>query len=186
MKYDSYVYLLPPRAERAVMPTTLGFYQGRGWVAQVKKNGTNSVIFVPPNGEVFAKTRHADDPDHKAWSFTDGSRGAFDSVRTPGWSVYNAELMHSKGNGIRDTNYIHDVLVYDGEYLLGKTYQYRHDLLMKIFSVRKLKGPESHHVVDAHTWVAKNHTSGFKPLFDRLGNEDEGLVLKNPLGTLQA
>lgn len=190
--YTSFKYISPPRAEKAIQTSFLGFYEKQGWVAQVKKNGTNSVIFVPPgDGVPFAQTRHADDPEHKMWAFSPASIKAFDQVKTKGWSVYNAELMHSKGNGIRDTNYVHDVLVYDGEYLEGKSYQYRYDLLKKIFKVGGVTskyipdgGTESHYVVNDNTWVAKNRTTGFKDLFGRLTAEDEGLVLKNPNGLL--
>jgi len=183
-EYNAYTYLSPPRAESAVMAASLRFYETRGWLAQVKKNGTNSVIFVPPVGKPFAKTRHEKDPEHKLWAFTDDSIKVFEAARTKGWSVFNAELLHSKGNGIYDTNYIHDVLVYDGQYLLGKSYIERYQLLQKIFKVRKKTQSQSHYIIDNNTWLAKNHAIGFKVLFNRLTNEDEGLVLKNPNGIL--
>lgn len=46
MKYTEYEYLWPPRPERKVPPTTHAFYQKRGYWAQVKKNGTCTVIFA--------------------------------------------------------------------------------------------------------------------------------------------
>jgi hypothetical protein len=196
MKFDRYRYLSPPRPETKIMPETLDSGIYRNWICQVKKNGTCSVIYVPPKGEPFAKTRHEKDPEHKVWAFSERSAGSFIGARTKGWSVYVAELMHSKGNGIRDTNYIHDVLVYDGEYLIGKTYEERHTLLLKAFRVTSkyhgIPGPVSHVEVDDNTWIARNFRcepkticeKGFSKLFGMLGKEDEGVVLKNPKGVL--
>ncbi len=193
MNYNAYTYIEPPRAETTVRPALIGVYESLKWFAQFKKNGTNSVIFVPPKGQKpFAKTRHPKDPDHKVWQFSDDSIASFETVQrlTPGngWSVFNAELLHSKGNGIRDTNYVHDVLVYDGVYLVGKTYTERYRMLIKIFgNPPSFSGdPISHHIVDARTWIAKNHHHGFKGLFAGCGKEDEGLVFKDPQGVLSA
>jgi hypothetical protein len=186
MNYDMYSYITPPRAEVKIMEAMLNFYEKRGWFAQVKKNGTNSVIYVPPKdeGEPFAKTRHADDPDHKAWQFTPKSIAAFKEIQGKRWYVFNAELMHSKGHGFRDTNYIHDILVHDGRYLLGTSVVDRQTLLHDLFRTRILKGPRSHYVYNDNTWIVKNHANGFRRLFGQLEDEDEGLVLKNPEGLL--
>jgi len=186
MRYDSYRYIEPPRAEAKVMEVTLDFYEKRKWLAQVKKNGTNSVIYVPPKfeGRPFAKTRHPEDPDHKVWEFSQASIKAFTDIQGKSWHVFNVELLHSKGNGIRDTNYVHDVLVYAGTYLVGSTVQQRQDILQHLFDTQSLKGPNSHLEVNKNTWIVKNHKRSFRNLFARLENEDEGLVLKNPEGKL--
>jgi hypothetical protein len=186
IKYEAYAYIAPPRAETKIMEAMLGFYEKRGWIAQIKKNGTNSVIYVPPKsvGRPFAKTRHAEDPEHKVWQFTEKSIAAFEEIQGSRWYVFNAELMHSKGHGYRDTNYVHDILVHDGRYMLGTTVAGRQTLLRKIFGVIDLKGPRSHYVYNDNTWIVKNHTNGFQRLFGQLENEDEGLVLKNPEGLL--
>lgn len=191
MRYGSYAYIEPPRPESKIMAGSLGVFEGRGWVAQVKKNGTNSVIFLPPKGkgDPFAKTRHPNDSEHKAWAFTEKSIALFRNLQNKEWHVFNAELMHSKGNGIRDTNYIHDVLVLDGEYLLGKTFDQRYQLLLNRLGFHISHPTEthrSHYVLNDNTWLAKNHSACFLELFSKLQNEDEGLVLKNPKGALSA
>lgn len=122
--------------------------------------------------------------EHKQWQFTPPTAAIFKSLPGKGWYVINAELLHSKVVGLRDINYIHDILVEDGEYLLGTTYAQRYARLLMLF----LKGQEqteSHFVLDDHTWLAKNHKGSFKSLFKSLDRpEDEGLVLKNPEGKL--
>jgi hypothetical protein len=176
VRYSHYSYLWPPRPELAVPPTMLGFYQKRRWTAQYKKNGTCSVIFVTPEKRVVAKTRHND--DHKAWAPSPATTTAFSSLPGPGWYVLVAELLHSKGVGVRNVNYVHDVLVADGKYLVGTTYRERHDLLTRLFVSREVA--HSHYVVDDHTWVARNFDVGFSKMFEEISlKEDEGLVLKN-------
>lgn len=184
--FTSYMYIEPPRPENVVMPGSLGKYEKLKWVAQVKKNGTRSVVFVPPKGqEPFAKTRHPEDPEHKAWpGFSAKSVHQFKKMQDDKWHVFDTELMHSKGFGIRDTHYIHDVLVFEGVYLLGKSMIERQEILHECFDVKKHQQTQSHYVIDSNTWVARNHRMGFRKLFDNLKEEDEGLVLKNPRGLL--
>jgi hypothetical protein len=186
MIFDSFLYMTPPRAKSPIPPSRLGLYESMGWIAQLKKNGQNSVIYVPPNRIPFAYNRHGE--RHKTWVFTAGSEAIFAALPGNGWWVFNGELLNAKVSGIRDINYLHDVLVADGELLLNTTYQYRHDTLCatlpKLSKSRILETP-THWILDAHTWIAKRITAGFSALFDGLTDpEDEGLVLKNPQGIL--
>ena len=78
-------------------------------------------------------------------------------------------------------NYINDMLVCNGEYLIGSTFSSRQEKLKNLF----LKGNEektiSHYVIDTHTWLARTYRKGFVTLFNRLDQpEIEGLVCKHP------
>jgi hypothetical protein len=172
MKYDGFAYITPPRAEVKIPRSLLASYQEKGWWAQIKKNGTNSVIFVPPDRKPFAYNRHGE--IHKQWKFTPESLAPFAALPGTGWYVFNAELLHSKvSGGPKDTNYVHDVLVNDGRYLLGRTYAERYAL------VRELLTPAP------KLLLADYAVAGFGPLWDSLTDGvDEGLVLKNPGGKL--
>lgn len=184
-------FLEPPRPTNVVAPEMLKFYETRGWWGQVKKNGTCSVIYVPPKGvkaDPWAHTRHRDDPRHKAWQFTEQSMRAFKDVQSKapnGWTVFVAELLHSKGTGTKDTNYVHDVIMFNGTPMYGKTLAFRQELLGHIFRTMDKKGPTSHVVYDSNTWVAKCIQGRFKAIYSGLTSvEDEGLVLKNPTSVL--
>jgi hypothetical protein len=160
-------------------------YEEGGWLAQAKKNGTNSVIFVPPDRKPFAYNRHGE--LHKVWKFDAESAHFFSKLPGKNWYVFNAELLHSKvSGGPRNTNYLHDVLVYDGSYLIGQTYIWRYSLLLKAFERHINAETDAYFVLDPQTWLAKNWLKGFKKVFkEKLdANEDEGLVLKNPSGRL--
>jgi hypothetical protein len=184
MQYSKFAYLWPPRPDKAIGSEMLGMVERQGYHAQVKKNGTCNVLAVSPDKDIVAMNRHKE--DHKLWTPNVAKLGAFTSLPGTGWYVFVAELLHSKVPGIRDVNYVHDILVQDGNYLVGVTQAERHALLCKLFGTDKLREEYSHWVVDDHTQIAKQFTSGFKALYDSLDRpEDEGLVLKMPTTGLQ-
>lgn len=183
-RYESFSYLWPPRPDNAIGPKMLTTYESMGYVAQFKKNGTCSVIAVAPDKTITAMNRH--DETHKAWSVTPASAAAFLTLPGSGWYVFAAELLHNKvTDGPRDTNYIFDVLVADGEYLTGKTFDERMAILADIFPA-SIDEEDSHRVITPNTWVAKTITKRLKPTFDALVRpEDEGLVIKDPEAVLK-
>ena len=185
MNYERFIFLEPPRAEQAIPPGLLHAYEKPGWIAQIKKNGTNSEIFISPEKEVFAYNRQGE--KHKRWNFTEKTAAQFKKLPGKGWYVINAELLHSKVKGLRDVNYIHDVLVDDGEYLGGTTYASRYARLQRLFFNPHMKSTPGYWILDEHTWLARNFRGNFAKVFAGLtSDEDEGLVLKNLEGILQA
>lgn len=185
MRFDDWTYLWPPRPDNKVSKTLLNYYEKQQWVAQAKLNGTCNVMAVSPDRKTIkAMTRHNE--PHKLWSPSAHTAKTFADLSGDGWYVFVAELMHSKVSGIRDINYIHDVLVADGEYLVGTTLAERQAILQNLFPVKLTdKTPLSHFVIDEHTWLVRNHTVGFGNLFEKLNSpEHEGLVLKNPQSKL--
>jgi hypothetical protein len=187
MEYNTYTYLYPPRAEKAIPPDFLHVYEERKWWAQIKKNGTNHLIFISPEKELISRGRHKN--ELKMWSWQKAPKLAaerFQSISGKGWNVINAELVDHKTKHIKNVNYIHDILVHDGVYLLGTTYAQRYAILQKLFLNNIVDSTESHHVLNEHTWLAKNIRSDFEKVFYSLtSDEDEGLVLKDPTGRLQ-
>jgi hypothetical protein len=184
MDYNSYAYLYPPRPEQKIPQGLLGFYEKRKWIAQVKKNGTNTVIFV--KGDQFiVKTRHND--DHKMWTPLDAHKEFFaEQCAGEGWNVFCAELLHSKTPHIKNHLYIYDQIVNNGKQLVGSTLLDRHALLRLRFTEARGFGEfRDRTMVSEHVSIAKNIPSDFKVLFDTLMPEDEGLVLKDPYARLE-
>lgn len=184
MQYTSFAYLWPPRPDNAIGPKMLKVYEAMGFVGQFKKNGTCSVIGISPDKTIKAMNRHNE--DHKLWSPTPASSAAFKTLPGTGWYVFVAELLHSKvTGGPRDTNYIFDILVADGEYLIGKTFEERMAILNALFPV-DIGEEDSHRIITPNTWVAKLIPAAFAATFAGLArDEDEGLVLKDPKAKLQ-
>jgi hypothetical protein len=181
MRYDSYRYLYPPRPETAIDPLLIPRYAD--WWAQIKMNGTSNILHVSPDREIIAKSRHPDKNggNHKAWHVSVNTRQAFLDLPGNGWYVFTAELLHSKVRGLRDINFIHDILVADGEYLVGTIFAYRQNLLRELFPERSQAVTGGHYVIDPHTWLANNYERDFPKLFAGLtAPEHEGLVFKDP------
>lgn len=187
MLYDKWKYLYPPRPDYAIASAMLAYYEKQGWLAQYKKNGTNTIIGISPDKTFHAMNRHA--AEHKAWQLTEHIKTEL--VRLfpeKKWFVLCAEIMHSKTPTIKDTIYIHDMLVWHSEFLLDSLFIER----QKLLDERLITNVESHsHYVcdsDGKIWYAKRFDSGFKELFMAIRNAtiDEGLVLKDPNGKLRS
>lgn len=189
--YDSYQPLWPPRPEVKEPPYRAVWYEGRGYWAQKKRNGTCTTIHCKggTRPEVIFKTRHLDlnDGDHLAWVPLPEHLEFFQSFG-PKWNVFHAELMHGKAKGTRHELFIHDWLVADGAHLTGKTFAERQDMLHQRFGVDftddELTGNLSADCQRVHEYVviARNFRSNFVEIIQRhlRPNEDEGLVFKRP------
>ena len=180
MIYQEYQYLYPPRPERKVPPSTIGFYEKRGYLAQVKKNGTCTVIFARGDQVIF-KTRHND--DHKAWTPKLEHVKFFQSNSTS-WSVFVGELLHSKTPHIKDQLYLFDLIVDQGEQLVGSTFLERQKLLYAKYPNGTYEGDQQR--VHQYVSLAVNFASNFNDVWSRLKVEDEGLVFKKLTGKLEA
>jgi hypothetical protein len=182
MLFQSYRYLWPPRPEKAIPRDLLRLYERQGFTAQVKMNGTCNVLAISPEKKIVAMTRHNE--PHKLWSPTAASSVAFKNLSGKGWYVFVTELLHSKVPGIKDINYVNDILVDDGCYLVGMSFAERQGLIRALLP-QKGRETISHFEANSNTWVAKNHDAEFTKLFSALDRpEHEGLVLKNPKAPL--
>lgn len=164
-------FLWPPRPEKAVSRELIGFYERRGWIAQIKKNGTCSTVRTYSGGDVEYWTRH--DAKHLAWAGNDEINKFFSCFKD---SYFVFELLHSKGGGVRDHAYVFDVLKLNGRSLEGTTLRSRLATLSKIAPMTK------------RVEIAKTYDSGLTALYDNLSYRDslsEGIVMKDPDATLQ-
>jgi len=122
LPYSRFSYIYPPRPKTAVPFGEIGPYRDGRWKAQLKLNGTRSLVCVSPDGEVDFWNRHRE--RHKAWRppprIVDAVRELFACGK---WVVLDAELLHSKHASVKDTLYFFGSLVLDGRYLVGETYE---------------------------------------------------------------
>lgn len=161
-------FFYPPRPENAIAPGLLKYYENLGWWAQIKKNGTCTVVSVDRESNVTFKTRHNE--DHKAWAPTEAIIEYFEQFPD---SIFAAELLHSKHHSVKNTMYIFDIMRLEGHDLTGSTFEFRDTLLLTL--------PETEHVL-----IAKTYVRDFSALYGGLANAiDEGLVLKNPKAKLE-
>lgn len=181
--YDRYQFLYPPRpGGKPISPMSIAISEKAGYWAQKKKNGTCSVIFT--NGtDVIFKKREGPDADHKFWTPKDAHYEFFRSLGNK-WNVFAAELLHAKGPSVKDELYIFDIMVHNGEYLVGVTFAERMQILSNMFA-KNWKDEGDQYRVHKHVTIAKTYSGGFKGLFNNLGPLDEGLVFKLPTGKLK-
>jgi hypothetical protein len=140
------------------------------------------VIAVSPSKEIITMNRHQE--AHKAWQPTGAVMDAFRALPGDGWYVFVAELLHSKVEGLRNVNYIFDLLVDNGDYLVSSTFMDRQARLSALFP-HHVSETFSHYVIDKHTWLAKIITSDFLAVWQGLdAPEDEGIVLKDATARL--
>jgi hypothetical protein len=188
MNYNSFRYIFPPRPKNAIPDSDLNFWDNGSLVAQPKLNGSNCVIFT--NGEkLMIMNRHSQymtNVDIQRQEVLDLFKGE------PGkWMVLNGEYLNkSKQDENRQTfNHklvIFDILVYNSDYLVGKTFQERINLLDELYG--KNDSEKSYlYSISNNVYRVKSFESGFKSLYDQLTSIDmiEGLVLKRKNARLE-
>ena len=192
MPYRKMFVMWPPRPEGSADPKTLDKYPG--WWAQRKFNGTRSLVFIDPEGDIHLRTRHRE--EHKAYQRTEAMETALKSLLGPcfesgKWQVFDAELMHSKTSGVKDRIVLFDILVHNGSYLTGTTVRERYETLTGGLGHPETSETETGRSialkVNEHVWFAEIFEDAFADRFAELADMDEieGLVLKDPSGVLK-
>lgn len=183
-EFTNFRYLYPPRPDTKIAPMTMNMMPKLGYVAQKKRNGTCTVIYTRGD-EVIFKTRHPElnEGNHRAWQPNEAHLDFFSSLGSK-WNVFCAELLHSKGEEVRNELFIFDQIVYDGEYLVDTTFMQRQALIENRWG-KDWEDEGDQYRIHEHVATAKLITRDFKQTFETLGVLDEGLVFKLAKGKLR-
>lgn len=186
-KYLTYRYIYPPRPKNAISPDELNFWDNGSLVAQPKLNGSNCLIFT--NGDKFVvMNRH----NQRLTNF----RLTDDEVKNlyrgnGGWLILNGEYLNKNksdetGQSFNHKFVIFDILAFDGEYLVGKTFQERIELLDSLYSQTDSE-KEYLYSISTNVYRVKSYINDFKNIFDKLTPIDmiEGLVMKRKNARLE-
>lgn len=189
LKYDKFKFVFPPRCEYKCPAGDLAKYDNGTYFGQPKYNGMALLVFT--NGEeLHLYNRHK---EYMAL-LTKNSECDFRGLaKSKNWYVYAGEYLN-KGKygetGIKEKNkfVIWDVLVWDGQYLVGSTLTERLDLLENIYPCqRAVVGQTGMEVYDHLCCTELNgiyksptYTNNFKELYEQIVKTDlyEGLILK--------
>jgi ATP-dependent DNA ligase len=179
MRYLSYKYLYPPRPKNAIPDTELEFWDNGSLIAQPKFNGSNCVIFT--NGEkTIVMNRH----NQRLTNFNISDNEIKDIYRGEGWMILNGEYMNKSKSDENNQVFNHkfvifDILGFNSEYLVGKTFEERIQLLDTIYGQVDSE-KEYLFKVTENVYRVKSYEVGFKNIFDKLTPIDmiEGLVMK--------
>lgn len=180
MKYNSYRYIFPPRPSNAIPDSELNFWDNGTLIAQPKLNGSNTTIYT--NGVThIVMGRH----NQRLTNFRLTGDEIKEIYRGNGeWMAVNGEYLNKNKSdeSRRPFNHkfiIFDILVYDGDYLVGKTFEERIILLDELYGTTNSE-KDYLFKISQNVYRVKSYDNQFKTLFDKITPIDmiEGLVMK--------
>jgi ATP-dependent DNA ligase len=185
-KYENYRYVYPPRPKNAIPDSELNSWDDGSLIAQPKLNGSNCVIFT--NGERFiVMNRHGQRLTN--FQLSDGELKSL--YKGSGWMILNGEYLNKSKNDETGQSFNHkfvifDILCYDGDYLIGSTFEDRVKLLDSLFGTRNSE-KDFLFSISENIYRVKTYMTGFSQLYDMLTPIDmiEGLVLKRKSAKLE-
>lgn len=187
MKYASFRYIYPPRPKNPIPNTELSFWDNGSLIAQPKLNGSNCLIFT--NGEKhIVMNRH----NGRLTNFQlkdDEIKALYKG--TGGWTILNGEYLNKNKQDENRKAFNHkfvifDILVNDGDYLVGKTFEERIALLDTMFGQNECEKNYLYSISE-NVYRVKSYENQFNMLYDTLTPIDliEGLVLKRKTARLE-
>jgi hypothetical protein len=185
--YNKFRYIFPPRPKNAIPVDELDFWDNNTLLSQPKLNGSNSLIFT--NGEkVIVMNRHNQTLTNVRVS-TDEIKGIY---RGSGeWMVLNAEYMNKSQNDETGRPFNHkfvifDILVLNGNYLVGSTFEQRVAILNDLYGQVDCE-KEHLYGISENIYRVKSYNGNFLELYNDLIKIDmyEGLVMKRKNAKLE-
>jgi ATP-dependent DNA ligase len=186
-KYPTYRYIYPPRPKNAISPEDLQFWDNGTLIAQPKLNGSNCLIFT--NGEKsMVMNRH----NQRLTNFQLTNDEIKSIYRGSGeWMIINGEYMNKNKSDENNQSFNHkfvifDILTLDGDYLIGKTFSERIEILDDIYGQEDSEKDYLYKISD-NIYRVKSYQTGFFDLFNTLTPIDmiEGLVMKRSSAKLE-
>jgi hypothetical protein len=187
MKYASFRYIFPPRPKNPIPNTELSFWDNGSLIAQPKLNGSNCLIFT--NGvKHIAMNRH----NGRLTNFQLKDEEISPLYKgTGGWTILNGEYLNKNKQDENRKAFNHkfvifDILVNDGDYLVGKTFEERIALLDTMFGQNECEKGYLYGISE-NVYRVKSYQNQFNMLYDTLTPIDliEGLVLKRKTARLE-
>jgi hypothetical protein len=179
MKYDKYRYIFPPRPRNAISPDDLSFWDNQSLLAQPKINGSNASIYTDGK-KVIVMNRHG----QRLTNVRVDDSEILSLYRGNGWMILNCEYLNKNkgdetGQPFNHKFVIFDILCYDGDYLVGKTFEERVQILDGLYGQ---KDCEKGYLfgISENVYRVKSYLTGFNELYNKLTPIDmiEGLVMK--------
>ena len=187
MLYNKYKYIYPPRPKNCIPSEDLTFWDNGTLIGQPKLNGSNTTLYLSPDkmmimnrhGQRLTNVRVSKEEIQKLY------RG------NGGWMVINFEYMNKskqdKSRKVFNHKFvIFDILVFDGNYLVGNTFEQRILLLDNLYDT--IDSDQEHlYSVSENIYRVKSYTSNFTELYNDLVETDmmEGLVMKRKNAKLE-
>lgn len=136
-------YIFPPRPDGAIPRTDNEIFRDLDWVAQYKYNDTRCLIKLLESGEIQLWNRHAE--RMRTYHTPLDLQEQLEALRTRedlgirGYCLFDGGLLDQKHRAIKNTIVIWDILVLDGEHLIGTTYRHRYNKVHALCSGESYK-----------------------------------------------
>jgi ATP-dependent DNA ligase len=183
IRYESFQYIFPPRPKNPIQSKDLKIWDNDMMVAQPKLNGSNCTVYMDGQN-VYVYNRHG-----QRMSNFDLDKQELQSLyRGKGWMVLNGEYMNKSkkdrfGEIFNNKFCLFDILVFENNYLVGKTFQERINMLNDFYG----EPNEILHCITPNVFRIKSFYTEFEKLYNSLVSTDmmEGLVLKRKNAKLE-
>lgn len=202
-------YIFPPRAKTAIPRSSLSIFETLDHIAQLKYNDTHILLKYQPNTPVEIWNRHGSKLNYH---ITEELNTELQTLATllnlnPNeWHLLDGGLLDNKHPSIKDTIVIWDILVKNGNHLVGTTYNDRWTTIHNITTKPWYYNPphKKHQPIPFGSQITENiftpnsYTyNEWDSLWDivelvntpylSIGNGPvlEGLVIKDPNGQLE-
>jgi hypothetical protein len=187
MRYEKYRYIYPPRPKNAIPDHEISQFESTwSMIAQPKLNGSNCVIFTDGERQIVMN-RH----NQRLTNFRLTESEIKGIYHGEGWMVINGEYMNKNKMDENRQLFNHkfvifDILTFNGEYLVGKTFEERVKLLDELYGQVESEKDYLYKISD-NIYRVKSYNTGFRALFDKLTQIDmvEGLVMKRKNARLE-
>jgi len=184
--YKSGSFIYPPRPEHRIRSTSLFKYEETNeYIAEPKLNGSNCEAYINEKS-FYVKNRH----NGPLTLFKLSDTEIQSLHRGKGEMVLNGEYMNKSQNDKNGKVFNHkfvifDILVYNGEQLIGTTFEERYNLLLSLYNVKEYD--EFLYQIDENIFMVKKFEKDFESLYNQVVKIDmyEGWVLKKKNGKLE-
>lgn len=182
MKFDKFRFIYPPRPENAIPTDDIETYDNDTMVAQPKLNGSNCTIYT--NGiDVHVMNRHNQRLTNFQITKEEIIKDLYKSSNG-NWQVINGEYLNKSKKDEKNQTFNHkfaifDILTFNSDYLVGKTFGERITLLDELYGKVECEKEYLYKISD-NIYRMKSYEGSFKTLYERLAPIDmiEGLVMK--------
>lgn len=188
MEYNKFIPVYPCRPKNAAPINDIGKYDNGMMLAQPKFNGSNCSIYSN-NEELHILNRH----NERIANFKIEMEEIQHLFRFTGdnWTQINGEYLNKakldeNGEEFNNKLIIFDSIIFDSDHLIGKSFEYRINLLYDFYGKTECEKDYLYKVSD-NIYLTKTYDKNFIELYEKFSDIDliEGLVLKRKRAKLE-
>ncbi len=183
--YKNGIFIYPPRPEHCISSDNLNKFDNNEYIAEPKLNGSSCGLYINADS-YYQKNRHGS----SIVNFKMSDKEIISLYRGTGDMLLEGEYMNknqndSSGKPFNIKYVIWDILVLNGQYLVGTTVEERLNLLMETFQPKEYD--EFLYQISENVFMVKSFENNFLELYNKITKIDmyEGWVLKRKNALLE-